>query len=1677
MVLKKKGIKTIVLFLILAVAVTTVLVKANYYTSDLYFVVPYNVYTTGEQIELKGYLYEANYSDNGTLATSSSLKGGYTVNITINNKSDGVVMSNYTLTTDSSGIYYSNSTYYGNYTRITAPTIEGEYIIKAQYIDANSTVKYSTVEISVVNESVDTIKISTDKLSYDPSETIIITAVASAKLKDRTKYLSGVSINGSIRNASKDLTSSSLAFNCTTDTSGKCVVTKTAPTTHGTYVLEANNFKSYSSLTVIPFVTSAYMKDELGKSYKNTFSLGEQASIEVSVVDNTTTSSYNFSGYVADSSGNVVQLINSTNLNSNNSYNNKFIFSVNSLSGFSYGTYYTTITIRKSSGANQTQKASFEVKDWKIVMNKRSSESGFEYEYSAFPNKTLTIELYPRYRTNASLIPGINSTSFSVNLTDELNNNILSANVSYNTTCGTEGCYQFSFKSPLTLGSYKLKVKLSNGGDTQTASKEIKIIDRVMQAQSTDSEGNIKELFGTSEAAYISVNSYSNTTPQINLSEIEVFSVTYMNGTTLNYTNVTSFSSVNTSNSVYEWAVNLTTQRIKMDVPKYGGSYEIYVFGENRTVAGFSKIIANPYDVCTIAKSTSGQVSSSNGDYYVSQFKTTSTIYFELKIVQANNPLGRATISNFTAGSSSNSSGGNAASSSGCTVNTQTQQAVSNATISVISVKNTNNGATYAINSSSSVCTTSDSSGGYTCTVQPAVKWDGGTYSALMRITGPDGQTQDDVYGFFEARAFYIHGWSQNWQVQPTSNITLTAQMYEAGRNWWSSYGSGGLSGTISVERVEYQGRQGEWVWPPVSYNYNTSAINSTTFTAGQGTINLPVQYAPGGVWKTGYYRAILKGTDSSGNVDYGYAWFNVKRWEVFGTPIECTSSNCNYKSYFNSKENVTMYVQIYNAGSYSYSYNGGESIGGNVSISVKKIEDCRTWPCKELNSSVYTSNTIVVNGSNKGYWNANSSQGTYFLRINRTSGTWGTGYYSVVLDVNGTETGSGWFNTIAFYTDLRPTNSSGDTTSWHYEIKNNEVKYFNATATSNYKGWGSSYSASDYINVTLTSAKLRLWDETTYQTRELSWPTDFNISPNQINGSTLLNISKTGSWSSGYYWGELLFNNSAGETSTSWASFSVRPFRVSISTNSYQIDTTSCLNTTIMIYEPTWTQNRLLNANYKIQEVSENIWTGSSNSKIVYTNYSNSTFTNQTNLAICPNATTGKWSNGNSGWNGYHSLNILINDTQNNATQSGWVSFQAVPFSTSWSGVIGGNSRLLTQNVNVSVRVRSGTNTSVAVQGNISKIYQWRSTSSGGFSSREEYNFSITANSSSATSACDSWTSGQCTINSSTTIIIYAPNGGWNQGSNYLYAEWNEVADRTSTINDWYGIYFEGRDVYSGTFSNYDRNGVWKYYFPPGENLSIKLQVQDSSYQNINATIQSVEYSTPTSSCWSESCRTYTTASWNITAATNTTMIGGNGSVINIFKTSSSDWSKGEYFIRATITGINGTATIKGGRLMVKDMTAPNVSISSPAINATLNGTTYSLTATTTETANCNINLISYNNYYSWASCASLNSSGSALIDSCNVTKYRFNSTVYYSEYISKDYRSATSGANYNYWYSSGTTGLSTDSTTHTYTINLTNPVNNTRLINQSYGIIMYCYDTDWNNGVGYTAFNINSS
>jgi hypothetical protein len=347
----------------------------------------------------------------------------------------------------------------------------------------------------------------------------------------------------------------------------------------------------------------------------------------------------------------------------------------------------------------------------------------------------------------------------------------------------------------------------------------------------------------------------------------------------------------------------------------------------------------------------------------------------------------------------------------------------------------------------------------------------------------------------------------------------------------------------------------------------------------------------------------------------------------------------------------------------------------------------------------------------------------------------------------------------------------------------------------------------------------------------------------------------------------------------------------------------------------------------------------------------------------------------------------------------------------------------------------------------------------------KEEYNFSV--------GSCNSWVSRQCTVDGTQNVTIYHPGNGWKVGYNYISAEWSKEND-PALVQDWSGIGFDGREAYSGYFSNADANGNYKYYFDFNENFTIKLYVRDINYNYVYANVTGVQFSYNDGSCYSDWCRTYVSVAspdWGLVGGGR--QISSSGGIISIKPPIR--WSRGEYTIKATVSVGSDTATITGGYVRARDSTPINITINLPANNATVNASVNSTilwSANTTKNAQCSLGVVSYNNFYNWY-CGGWNSANSTngsisnqTLGACNSTLYNYTGSSSYSASISENYFYSWDG---NLWsFSSGSTGLLTGTTSHRYSLNVTN------MTSQHYGIFAWCYDTDNNYVNGLVAFRV---
>lgn len=1596
--------KAIFLFITLIFLLPAIGFAANTY--EVHLIVSDYVFGPAENISLTGYIN--NISSNAT-ANVTTVVASASVSVSILNSTNDTV-SNYTFTTDVNGSFYSNSSFHPDSATVTAPNTTGTYTILANYSQNGTwTARASIVVASTV---IDDIQFQLPKVSFYAAENMTITAKAVQRVGDSYVAVANVSVNITIRYENETTISN---FSCATGTAGTCNVTTLAPSTAGTYILEANNFVGFTNFKVAAFDVEAYMKDSSALSFKNIFARSESGFVEIRVSYNGTVPSgtYNATATIVNSTGGKVHNLSSVILNSTNGFVDKLSFTVTST--MPVGFYTVNVSVAKTGGSTVNTTTNFLVRDWSLTFAKAAKNSGFEYGYTAFVNRTVFFDVFPVNRSSGDIIENVTN-NFTVLLKNSLGSVLSNTTVTYNASCGAKACYQFNITMPVVVGDYTLSVALNYSSDYQTADRTLRATDITASAQPSDSSGAVKEIFGTNEFIYITLTAKNQTT-NISVTQAELTNMMYENGTKLIYSQNT--SAMNLSDTTYEWALN-SSGTIIIDPPKTGGTYLIEIYVNNKSAAVTTRVGVNPYDVCTSAK---GSADTSTSDYWY-QFRTSDTIYFQVTISEAQNKAGRVTNTSDMAGVSSSYGR-----SSQCSFNTAQKRSVTNATITIEKVLNMNSGNAETLNTTASTCSATDNSGGYLCTVKASDNnWDGGRHIATFNVVGDDNLTKDKANGFFEARAFYIYGYSSNWANKATSNITLNLNVYEAGSGWWNS--GSGLSGTALIDSINFYGGVGEWIWPPIKYDYNVTGLN-ITLSNGVGTVTLDANRSATGSWASGYYSAVIKATVND-EVDYGEAWFNIRNWDTYATAVEVSGNSFIYKSSVHTSENATLYVRITEAGGYN-DYSGGQSIGGNVTVTVKKIVDYSQWPAVEMPSSNFTATTINVNASSPWYSSANvNTHGKYLINISPTSGSWESGYYSVVLDVNGTEGGYGWFDARAFYIDTRPTNVNGS--AYVYNHKGDGPVYLNITTT---RSWKSSYNTSDYVNATITEAVLRLWDETTYSQKEYVYPTDFNLSPTRVNGSGIINVSYLGgNWPSGYYNGELKMRNLAdNSTQKGWIWFSVQPFRVS-STSSYNVGVRDNVTVNLTVYEPDWSSSTIQNGNFTVVSVEDNSWTGGFYSKtnlnFSYTNTSG-LFTNTSTLTIYPPG--GKWSSG------YRSGTIIVKDNDTNSTRSTWFSFRATLF-------IDSVTRKSAQNMgptdNVTVNITLTTTGGAAATGNLSSVFYW------GWPDKTAYRFIV--------GECDSAVNGSCFINGSANVTVVAPSGGWSEGYNYVYFEYTESDDSTSKVESSSNAYFYVRQPLTGYMYSVNDNGGWMYDFGATDNVTMYLySLQNLSGSSVTVNVTNVQIAKTSDNCWSESCRSYENTTWEVVILSGGSFVNNDSTGINSsgyvrINATNGTWDLSSYNVRIFVTdNATGQAGIlKDASFRVKDMTAPVVNITSPTAEQVINATTFIINATTSERSVCYINIYDYGTYNN----TYCNNANGTVPSACNETKYNTSTTYYYS-YASQ------------WWNSRGGQTVSTDSTAHSY-----NHSSAGMTVPQNYTVVFDCYDTDWNFARNATTF-----
>ena len=116
------------------------------------------------------------------------------------------------------------------------------------------------------------------------------------------------------------------------------------------------------------------------------------------------------------------------------------------------------------------------------MANKAAGDSGFDYEYTAFANKTVSFEVYPKDSQNGTIILNLNNTQFNITLGGKTGTVLAVGNATWNTSCSSSGCYTFSLATPSAAGSYILAVSLNYSSEVQTVHRIVSVTSTSLSA-------------------------------------------------------------------------------------------------------------------------------------------------------------------------------------------------------------------------------------------------------------------------------------------------------------------------------------------------------------------------------------------------------------------------------------------------------------------------------------------------------------------------------------------------------------------------------------------------------------------------------------------------------------------------------------------------------------------------------------------------------------------------------------------------------------------------------------------------------------------------------------------------------------------------------------------------------------------------------------------------------------------------------------------------------------------------------------------------------------------------------------------------------------------------------------------------------------------------------------------
>lgn len=869
-------------------------------------------------------------------STGSTDSGDYHINKTINYTiaADQNLTSNITIyLVNSSGTLFNHTSIIPNAPNFTTQinsTVprSGDYFVKANFTLNNTYYESSSiVKISKAHSIV----ITTSKPAYSPGEIINFTVRAT---DINSIGISGENITVRLMYGNNDTVLNSKSGS--TNTAGEYSNTFIAPNTIGTYRLTVNEWITTKIVDISAFDLVTFIGDIDG-NIKTKFSQGATVYIYMDLFDT------NKTRYTGSDTISVQTTYPNGTQGDSTSHSFRGSRINTSLVANNAGLHKTKVTVASTSKSVTLQ---FEVGKYDLVAwlekNDTTTNTFFSNESVNVKVKVFNISTGEVIKTTTL------AEAFDLTLLDSsfLNSSSMSNTSSLDPTTGTRS---FTFNAPIATGLYYVRIRLNQ---TEVVA-DMKVANTLAAATPVDQSYTFKNLFVGNKQTIRILTTLSNSTSQINVTNITIASLKTSSGT-----DITSATIFNTSIIDYK---GFKAGLVEFPSPSSAGLYFLKTL-VNNNFAAETQFLLKFYSACAQLDGYKWFVSSNEN------VNLTVRVAEAQEVSLIDSFAGNASDSTNTAdGNFSNIYGGYDCYGSYKTTASGTSTSGNNTANIVVTVKkiiNTLNGEDVTTKVANLPSNNTDDNGKVALVLtKPSGGWDGGSYVVELELRDKNNNT-DKGFGSFQVKNLWVNVWPQQisgrwrWFFAPTENMTFDVNAYNSTGTWYYYGQSQGTGDNCTVMGLYYQGNGAEWFWPPKTVStdkYTWSCTNTSAPANGRFTLRINHTNSTT-TFDSGYYLVRVKVNTTSGVGDVGDGWFSIKAYNVY---VRTTSSNYYDSWYRGVTDNMTLDIDITFANStqwdcYWRKCSSSELVTELLNISAKLVK-YEQWRSTDYSTSKYT--------------------------------------------------------------------------------------------------------------------------------------------------------------------------------------------------------------------------------------------------------------------------------------------------------------------------------------------------------------------------------------------------------------------------------------------------------------------------------------------------------------------------------------------------------------------------------------------------------------------------------------------------------------------------------------------------------------------------------------------------